>query len=320
MPIIRDAETEELLREYTRPILKVAGLANQKVEVVIINDRQFNAFVADGKRIFVNLGALTDSKTPNQIIGVLAHETGHIAGGHLARRREQIANMQTMAILAMLAGAGAMVAGARGNSDMGQAAPRHADGAADHDPAHAALLCPQPGRIRRPRRREIPRRHPAIAARHGRDLPALRQRFDVHLEGRRSLSAKPSDAARAHHESRKPRAAEPLLQQEGSARVAAPPRHGAREAVRVSATPTARRCGAIRLPILRCPRAMRARSRPIASATFAARWRRSTPCFRSSPTTLIFTSCADRRCSKREKRARRFRICGRRCSFPKARP
>ena len=123
LPIIRDAETEELLRDYTRPILKAAGLQNQKIEVVIINDKQFNAFVADGRRIFVNVGALTDSKTPNQIIGVLAHETGHIAGGHLARRREQIANMQTMAVLAMLAGAGAVVAGARGNSEVGQAAP-----------------------------------------------------------------------------------------------------------------------------------------------------------------------------------------------------
>jgi predicted Zn-dependent protease len=123
LPIILDAETEELLRDYTRPILKAAGLQNQKIEVVIINDKQFNAFVADGRRIFVNLGALTESRTPNQIIGVLAHETGHIAGGHLARRREQIANMQTMAVLAMLAGAGAVVAGARGNSEVGQAAP-----------------------------------------------------------------------------------------------------------------------------------------------------------------------------------------------------
>jgi predicted Zn-dependent protease len=123
LPIIRDAETEELLRDYTRPILKAAGLQNQKIEVVIINDKQFNAFVADVRRIFVNLGALTESKTPKQIIGVLAHETGHIAGGHLARRREQIANMQTMAVLAMLAGAGAVVAGARGNSEVGQAAP-----------------------------------------------------------------------------------------------------------------------------------------------------------------------------------------------------
>jgi predicted Zn-dependent protease len=124
--IIRDAEVEELMREYTRPIFKVAGLTQQNIEVVIIGDRAFNAFVADGKRIFVNLGALTDSLTPNQIIGVLAHETGHIAGGHLARMREQLANAQTAALVAMLVGAGAMVAGARSNSannNMGQAAP-----------------------------------------------------------------------------------------------------------------------------------------------------------------------------------------------------
>ncbi len=121
--IIRDAETEELLRDYTRPIFKVAGLTQQNVEVVIIGDRTFNAFVADGRRIFVNLGTLTDSITPNQIIGVLAHETGHIAGGHLARMREQLANAQTAALVAMLVGAGAIVAGARNSSGMGQAAP-----------------------------------------------------------------------------------------------------------------------------------------------------------------------------------------------------
>ena len=89
-PVIRDAEIEQLLREYTQPILRVAGLAKQNVQVVIINDRSFNAFVADGRRIFINAGALMDAETPNQVIGVLAHETGHIAGGHLARMREQL--------------------------------------------------------------------------------------------------------------------------------------------------------------------------------------------------------------------------------------
>ena len=84
-PIIRDAEIEQLLRDYTQPLLKAAGLAQQNIQAIIINDRSFNAFVADGRRIFVNAGALMDSETPNQIIGVLAHETGHIAGGHLAR-------------------------------------------------------------------------------------------------------------------------------------------------------------------------------------------------------------------------------------------
>jgi predicted Zn-dependent protease len=119
LPIIRDAETEQLLREYTQPILRAAGLAQQNIHVVIINDRSFNAFVVDAKRIFVNAGALMQSQTPNQIIGVLAHETGHIAGGHLSKLRAELANAQTAMILGMLLGVGAMVAGARSNGGIG---------------------------------------------------------------------------------------------------------------------------------------------------------------------------------------------------------
>lgn len=115
-PTLRDAEIEQLLRDYTRPILRTAGLEKQNIQVVIINDRSFNAFVADGRRIFVNYGALLDAQTPNQIIGVLAHETGHLAGGHLAKLREQLAQAQTQMIIAMLLGVGAMVAGAKSNS------------------------------------------------------------------------------------------------------------------------------------------------------------------------------------------------------------
>jgi predicted Zn-dependent protease len=119
-PTLRDTESEQLLREYTRPILRAAGLEKQNIQIVIINDSQFNAFVADGRRIFVNWGAIMQSETPNQIIGVLAHETGHLAGGHLAKMREQMAQAQTQMIIAMLLGAGAMVAGARGgNSNSG---------------------------------------------------------------------------------------------------------------------------------------------------------------------------------------------------------
>ena len=73
LPIIRDAEIEQLLREYSQPILRAAGLAQQNVQVTIINDRSFNAFVMDGKRIFINAGALMDAKVPNEVIGVLAH-------------------------------------------------------------------------------------------------------------------------------------------------------------------------------------------------------------------------------------------------------
>ena len=70
LPIIRDAEIEQLLREYTAPILKTAGLAQQNVQMTIINARPFNAFVMDGRRIFINAGALLDAKSPNEIIGV----------------------------------------------------------------------------------------------------------------------------------------------------------------------------------------------------------------------------------------------------------
>src|ERR1700759_1643143 len=128
-PVLRDTETEQLLREYTRPILLVAGLEKQNIQMVIINESVFNAFVADGRRIFVNYGAILQSETPNQLIGVLAHETGHLAGGHLAKLRQQLANAQTQMIIAMLLGVGAIAAGAAskgtsgsGLSDAGAAA------------------------------------------------------------------------------------------------------------------------------------------------------------------------------------------------------
>lgn len=118
-PILRDTESEQLLRDYTRPILRAAGMERQNIQMVIINDNTFNAFVADGRRIFVNYGAMMQSETPNQIIGVLAHETGHLAGGHLSKLRERLAEAQTQMIIAMLLGAGALVAGARGGGNSG---------------------------------------------------------------------------------------------------------------------------------------------------------------------------------------------------------
>jgi predicted Zn-dependent protease len=122
IPLVRDAETEGLLRDYLSPILKAAGLPGGATEVVLINRRDFNAFVVDGRRIFVNVGVITSSDTPNEVIGVLAHETGHIAGNHMARMREAMAKAQTMAAIGMLLGVGAMVAGANGGgTDMGRA-------------------------------------------------------------------------------------------------------------------------------------------------------------------------------------------------------
>jgi predicted Zn-dependent protease len=121
-PLLRDTETEQLLRDYTEPLLRAAGLGKRNIHVAIINNSSFNAFVADGRRIFVNYGALRQSETPNQIIGVLAHEIGHLAGGHLSKMRQQLAQAQTQMIVAMLLGLGAAVAGARSGAGSAGAA------------------------------------------------------------------------------------------------------------------------------------------------------------------------------------------------------
>ena len=118
IPMIRDAEIEQLMRDYTAPILRTAGLTDQNIHVVIIDDKSFNAFVMDAHRIFVNVGALMQATTPNQIIGVFAHECGHIVGGHLSKIRQELANVQTAALIGILLGVGALAAGGR-NADIG---------------------------------------------------------------------------------------------------------------------------------------------------------------------------------------------------------
>ncbi|RWQ35609.1 MAG: M48 family peptidase [Mesorhizobium sp.] len=111
VPVVRDAEIEALVRDYARPIFRAAGLPEDGVDIVLVNDQSFNAFVA-GSRLFINTGALMSAETPNEIIGVIAHEAGHIAGGHQQKLRNQLERAKTMAIIATLLGAGAVVAGA----------------------------------------------------------------------------------------------------------------------------------------------------------------------------------------------------------------
>lgn len=111
VPVVHDAEIEALMRDYARSILKVAGLSKSGVDIVLVNDRSFNAFVL-GRRMFINIGAIMTAQTPNEIIGVIAHEAGHIAGGHQHRLRQQLRKANTIAILAGLLGAGAVAAGA----------------------------------------------------------------------------------------------------------------------------------------------------------------------------------------------------------------
>ena len=109
--LIRDAEVENTIRAYAAPLFRAAGLNPDDVHIHLINDRSLNAFVAGGQRLFVNTGLILQSRTPNQLIGVIAHETGHIAGGHLSKIEGEVAKASAQQILAVILGLGAAVAG-----------------------------------------------------------------------------------------------------------------------------------------------------------------------------------------------------------------
>jgi predicted Zn-dependent protease len=107
--IIFDDEIEELLKDYARPILKAANLGQGNVAMRIINDRTFNAFVLDGRNVFVHTGLIMQADTPNQVIGVIAHEVGHIDGAHLAALRSEMQRMQTGMLVTRIIGIAAAV-------------------------------------------------------------------------------------------------------------------------------------------------------------------------------------------------------------------
>lgn len=108
---IRDAEIEHTLRAYARPLFAAAGLNGDDVRLYIINSDDLNAFVAGGQRLFMFRGLLERVETPSQLKGVIAHETGHIAGGHLARTQDALKNASIKSIVGMILGLAAAVAG-----------------------------------------------------------------------------------------------------------------------------------------------------------------------------------------------------------------
>src|SRR5437870_7758341 len=109
--IIRDTEIEGDVRTMVTPIWKAAGLEPSSLHVYLVEDKQINSFVAGGQNEFINSGLIMRSETPNQLIGVLAHETGHISGGHLTRFQEAARNASIEGIIAMVLAAGATVLG-----------------------------------------------------------------------------------------------------------------------------------------------------------------------------------------------------------------
>jgi predicted Zn-dependent protease len=117
--VIRDAEIENIIRGYATPLLQAAGIAPGDARLILVRDNQINAFVAGGMNIFIYTGLLRSVDSPDEIRGVLAHEIGHIAGGHIARLGAELEQASTQALLSTILGVA--VAVAAGRADAGAA-------------------------------------------------------------------------------------------------------------------------------------------------------------------------------------------------------
>ena len=110
--VLRDAETEALFRDMSRPLIEAAGLRPADVQVVLIHDDSINAFVAGGQIVYIHSGLISRADNVNEVQGVVAHELGHITGGHIIRMHEGIGNATRISLLSLLLGFAAVAAGA----------------------------------------------------------------------------------------------------------------------------------------------------------------------------------------------------------------
>ncbi|MAF62856.1 M48 family metalloprotease [Acidovorax delafieldii] len=110
--ILRDAETEALLADMSRDLILAAGLLPSNVNVVVINDRSINAFVAGTQDVYIHSGLIEAADNANEVQGVIAHELGHIALGHSITRSENASKAGNITILSLLLGLAAVAAGA----------------------------------------------------------------------------------------------------------------------------------------------------------------------------------------------------------------
>jgi predicted Zn-dependent protease len=110
--ILRDAETEALLRDISRPLIEAAGLRPDDVRIVLINNNEINAFVAGGQIVYIHSGLLAEAANANEVQGVIAHELGHVVGGHVIRGQGAVNRAVGITILSLLIGVAAMAAGA----------------------------------------------------------------------------------------------------------------------------------------------------------------------------------------------------------------
>lgn len=108
--VIRDTEIESIIGDWSTPVMEAAGLSRPQVKIILVQNPDINAFVAGGTNIFLYTGLIVKTETPQELIGVIAHELGHIAGGHLSRTGEVAANASFESIVATLLGIGAAIA------------------------------------------------------------------------------------------------------------------------------------------------------------------------------------------------------------------
>ncbi|MBI1326669.1 MAG: M48 family metalloprotease [Alphaproteobacteria bacterium] len=106
MVIVRDTEVEDYLKAWSKPLIQAAGLSPETVRFILVQSPDLNAFVAGGPNIFIYTGLIERTKTPNELLGVTAHELGHISGGHLIRARGAMENASFEAILGTVLGLG----------------------------------------------------------------------------------------------------------------------------------------------------------------------------------------------------------------------
>lgn len=112
LDILSDTETESVVRKLIAPILKVANINPNTLNIYIILDNNVNAFVIGGNNLFINTGLITTFNNPDALKGVVAHELGHVTGGHVAMRQSQMQNLMSQSILINLLGAAAILGGA----------------------------------------------------------------------------------------------------------------------------------------------------------------------------------------------------------------
>ena len=117
--LIRDAEIEHTLRAYADPIFNAAGIPPEDVRVLIVDDPAINAYVAGGLNMFIHTGIILAADKPGMLIGVMAHETGHIAGAHLSQMGEKSSRAMLGGAIGALLGVAAMVAGGSNGAQAG---------------------------------------------------------------------------------------------------------------------------------------------------------------------------------------------------------